>query len=165
MAADSNSIVQEAVDAAISERGEIGLQVAAYVDGTQVVDVWGGLADATTGRQVDADTLFPVFSVTKAVTAVALHIQAERGLVDYATPIAHYWPAFGAYGKDKATLYDALTHRLGVPLLPLGVTPEWICDCDWMVQRIAVMPPFFEPGVKASSISYTFRWDTRPLVP
>jgi hypothetical protein len=61
----------------------------AYVDGKQVVDVWGGLADITTGRQVDADTVFPVFSVTKAVTAVALHIQAERGLVDYAMPIAH----------------------------------------------------------------------------
>ena len=42
MAANPNSIVQEAVDAAISERGEIGLQVAAYVDGKQVVDVWGG---------------------------------------------------------------------------------------------------------------------------
>jgi len=54
MAADPNSIVQEAVDAAISERGEIGLQVAAYVDGKQVVDVWGGLADATTGRKVCA---------------------------------------------------------------------------------------------------------------
>ena len=111
MATNPNRIVQEAVDAAISKRGEIGLQVVAYVDGKQVVDVWGGLADITTGRQVDADTLFPVFSVTKAVTAVALHIQAERGLVDYAMPIAHYWPEFGAHGKDKATVYDALTHR------------------------------------------------------
>ena len=80
MTTNPNSIVQEAVDAAISERGEIGLQVAAYVDGKHVVDVWGGLADTITGKKVDADTLFPVFSVTKAVTAVALHIQAERGL-------------------------------------------------------------------------------------
>ena len=70
MATNPNSMVQEALDAAISKRGEIGLQVVAYVDGKQVVDVWGGLADITTGRQVDADTLFPVFSVTKAVTAV-----------------------------------------------------------------------------------------------
>src|SRR6202011_1375205 len=107
MATNPNSMVPEALDAAISKRGEIGLQVVAYVDGKQVVDVWGGLADITTGRQVDADTLFPVFSVTKAVTAVALHIQAERGLVDYAMPIAHYWPEFGAHGKDKATVYDA----------------------------------------------------------
>src|SRR5262249_40964851 len=124
MATNPNSMVQEGVETANRESGEIGLQVAAYVEGTQVVDVWGGLADATTGRQVDADTLFPVFSVTKAVTAVALHLQAERGLVDYAMPIAHYWPAFGAHGKDKATVYDALTHRLGVPLMPPALTPQ-----------------------------------------
>src|SRR5229473_6892768 len=158
MATNPNSMVQEAVDAAISKRGEIGLQVVAYMDGKQVVDVWGGLADITIGRQVDADTLFPVFSVTKAVTAVALHIQAERGLVDYATPIAHYWPEFGAYGKDKATVYDALTHRLGVPIMPLGVTPELMCDWDWMVQHIADMRPLFEPGTKAAYMSYTFGW-------
>src|SRR5260370_24312548 len=127
MATNPNSMVQESLDAAISKRGEIGLQVVAYVDGKQVVDVWGGLADITTGRQVDADTLFPVFSVTKAVTAVALHVQAERGLVDYAMPIAHYWPAFGAHRKDKATVYDDPTHRLGVTKIPLRVTPDMIC--------------------------------------
>jgi hypothetical protein len=42
MAADPNSIVQEAVDVAIGERGEIGLQVTAYLDDEPVVDVWGG---------------------------------------------------------------------------------------------------------------------------
>ena len=164
MAADQNEIVQQAVDIAIGERGEIGLQVAAYLDGEPVVDVWGGLADETTGREVDGDTIFPVFSVTKAVTAVALHIQAERGLVDYATPIAHYWPEFGAHGKDKATIYDALTHRLGVPIMPLGVTPELMCDWDWMVQRIADMTPLFEPGTKAAYMSYTFGWVIGELV-
>jgi CubicO group peptidase (beta-lactamase class C family) len=158
MAADPNAIVKEAVDVAISERGEVGLQVAAYLDGDLVVDVWGDLADETTGRKVDADTLFPVFSVTKAVTAVALHIQAERGLVNYAMPIAHYWPEFGAHGKDRGTVYDALTHRLGVPIMPLGVTPELMCDWDWMVQGIADMTPLFEPGTKAAYMSYTFGW-------
>ena len=158
MATDPNTIVQDAVDLAISARGEIGLQVAAYLGGERLVDVWGGLADATTGQKVNGDTLFPVFSVTKAVTAVALHIQAERGLVDYAMPIAHYWPEFGAHGTDKATVYDALTHRLGVPIMPLGVTPELMCDWDWMVQRIADMHPLFEPGTKSAYMSYTFGW-------
>jgi CubicO group peptidase (beta-lactamase class C family) len=158
MAADPNKIVKEAVDLAISERGEIGIQVAAYLDGKLVVDAWGGLADETTGRRVDGHTLFPVFSVTKAVTAVALHMQAERGLADYAMPIASYWPEFGAHGKDKATVYDALTHRLGVPIMPLGVTPELMCDWDWMVQRIADMRPLFEPGTKSAYMSYTWGW-------
>jgi CubicO group peptidase (beta-lactamase class C family) len=158
MAGDPNTIVQQAIDVAIGERGEIGLQVAAYLDGQQVVDVWGGLADETTGKKVDVDTIFPVFSVTKVVTTVALHIQAERGLVDYAMPIAHYWPEFGAHGKDKGTVYDALTHRLGVPIMPLGVTPELMCDWDWMAQRIADMTPLFEPGTKAAYMSYTYGW-------
>jgi CubicO group peptidase (beta-lactamase class C family) len=74
---DANRIVQKAVDATIAEGGEIGLQVAAYLNGELAVDVWGGLADETTARRVDGDTLFPVFSVTKAVTATALHIQAS----------------------------------------------------------------------------------------
>ena len=124
MNANTNQIVQQAVDIAIGERGEIGLQVAAYLDGEQVVDVWGGLADETTGKKVDADTLFPVFSVTKAVTSVALHIQAERGLVDYGMPVAHYLPEFAAHGKVKGTIYDALTHRTGAPIMPLALTPE-----------------------------------------
>ena len=119
--ANPNSMVQKAVDAAISKRGEIGLQVVAYVDGKQVVDVWGGLADITTGRQVDADTLFPVFSVTKAVTAVALHIQAERGLVDYAMPIAHYWPEFGARtGKTRRRCMTPSHTGSGFPSCPWG---------------------------------------------
>jgi CubicO group peptidase (beta-lactamase class C family) len=158
MAVDTEKIVQEAVDIAINDRGEIGMQVAAYVDGQLAVHVWGGLADETTGKKVDGDTLFPVFSVTKAVTAVALHLQAERGLVDYAMPIAYYWPEFGAHGKGKATVYDALTHRLGVPIMPMGVTPELMCDWDWMVQRIADMRPLFEPGTKSAYMSYTWGW-------
>jgi CubicO group peptidase (beta-lactamase class C family) len=158
MAADSNKIVQQAVDIAIGERGEIGLQVAAYLEGELVIDVWGGLADETTGQKVDGDTPFPVFSNIKAVTAVALHIQAERGLVDYYTPVANYWPEFGKHGKDKGTVYDALTHRIGVPLMPVGVSPELMCDWDWMVEQIADMHPLFEPGTKSGYMAYTFGW-------
>src|SRR5713101_3643085 len=156
--ANTNRVVQEAVDAAIREGGEIGLQVAASVDGELVVDVWGGLADETTGRKVEGDTLFPVFSVTKAVTATALHIQAERGLVDYDTPIAHYWPEFGAHGKDKGTVRDALTHRIGIPQMPEGVTPELMCDWERMVQRLAATQPLFVPGTKSAYLAYTFGW-------
>ena len=158
MAADSNKIVQQAVDVAIGERGEIGVQVAAYLEGELVIDAWGGLADETNGHKVDGDTLFPVFSNIKAMTVVALHIQAERGLVDYYTPVANYWPEFGKHGKDKGTVYDALTHRIGVPLMPVGVTPELMCDWDWMVDQIADMHPLFEPGTKSGYMAYTFGW-------
>ena len=78
----ANEIFQRAVDRAIGERGEVGLQVAACLDGELVADACGGIADQSSGRRVDRSTLFPVFSVVKAVTAVSLHIQAERGLIE-----------------------------------------------------------------------------------
>ena len=158
MAASPNGIVQDAIDVAIAERGEIGVQVAAYLDSELVIDSWGGLADEVTGQEVDGDTLFPVFSNIKAMTAVALHVQAERGLVDYYKPVANYWPEFGKHGKDKGTVFDALTHRIGVPLMPVGVTPELMCDWDWMVEQIADMHPLFEPGTKSGYMAYTFGW-------
>ena len=154
----ASSIVQEAIDVAIGERGEIGVQVAAYLDSELVIDQWGGLADETNGREVDCDTLFQVFSNVKAVTATALHIQAERGLVDYYQPVARYWPEFGKHGKDRGTVFDALTHRIGVPLMPLGVTPELMCDWDWMVGQLADMHPLFEPGTRSGYMAYTFGW-------
>ena len=123
---DANSIVQAEIDAQVASGPEIGLQVAAYVDGVQVVDCWAGLADETTGRKVDGDTLFTVFSATKGVAATALHIQAQRGFINYDHPISEYWPEFAAHGKDKTTVRDALTHRCGVPQMPEGCTPEEI---------------------------------------
>ena len=161
---DANKVVQRAVDAAISEGGEIGLQVAVYLHGELAVDVWAGLADETTGRKVDANTIFPTFSMAKPVTSIALHIQAERGLVDYDKPVAYYWPEFGSHGKDKATVRSALGHRLGIPFMPEGVTPEQMCDYDWMVRQLADMKPVCEPGTAPSYMSFTFGWPVAEVV-
>ena len=161
--ADPQRIFQQAIDAAIRE-GEVGIQFAVYKAGKLVVDVWGGLADDTTGRKVDADTLFNVFSVTKAITATALHIQADRGLVSYDAPIAQYWPEFAAHGKGKATVRDALSHRTGVPQMPDGVTPAQMADYDWMVARMADMKPLFEPGTTNAYHSYTWGWIVAEVV-
>jgi len=160
---DPQEIFKRAVDDAIGE-GEVGLQFAAYKDNKLVVDVLGGVADKTTGRKVDKDTLFNVFSVTKAITATALHIQAERGLVSYDAPISRYWPEFAAHGKSKATVRDALTHRTGIPSMPEGVTPEQMADYDWMVRAVANLKPIFEPGTTNAYHSYTWGWIVAEIV-
>ena len=159
-----NEIFAQAVDSSIREHGEVGLHVAIYQDGELVVDVWDGIADQVTGLKVEADTLFPVFSVTKAVTATALHIQAERGLVEYDKPITHYWPEFAAHGKDKTTVRDALSHRTGIPQMPQGVTPDQMADYEWMVDQLARMKPWFEPGTTNAYHCYSFGWIVAEIV-
>lgn len=154
----ANAAVEATIHQAIREQGEIGIQVAVYHQGKLVIDTWGGIADTVTGRPVDGDTLFNVFSVTKAVAATAVHIQAERGLLDYDAPIADYWPEWGCHGKEKATVRDALTHRTGTPQMPEGTTPELICDWDAMVAGIAALKPLLPVGDKPAYQSMSFGW-------
>ena len=160
----ANRIVESAIRESIRGGREVGVQVAAYHHGELVIDTWGGLADEATGRAVDGDTLFNVYSVTKAVAATALHIQADRGMIDYDSPVARYWPEYGAHGKEKTTVRDVLTHRACVPQMPEGVTPELMCDWQWMTRAIADLRPVAEPGSKTLYLSMTFGWIVGELV-
>ena len=156
--------VQTAIDEAVASGQEIGVQVAAYLDGRLVVDAWGGLADETSGLPVNGDTLFNVFSVTKAVAATALHRQAELGLVDYDAPVTRYWPEYGQAGKERTTVRDVLTHRAGIPQMPDGVTPELMCDWGWMTGAIASLTPIAPPGERTLYLSMTFGWIVGEIV-
>lgn len=137
------------IEAAVAEAldtTEVGLQVAAYLNGELIVDTYGGVADPETDRPVDSDTLFFPFSVTKAVTSTTLHLQAERGLVDYDAPIATYWPEWGRNGKEAITVRDVLTHQSGVPWMPEGVTPELKANWEWMIRAFEEMTPEYPVG-------------------
>lgn len=150
--------VDDTIARLIAEGREVGVQVAAYLDGKLVIDTWGGIANTDTGRLVDGNTLFNMFSVTKPFAATALHIQVARGLVSYDARVADYWPEFGVNGKEPTTVRDVLTHRAGVPQMPEGVTPERMCDWDWMASEIAKLTPLAPPGEKALYLSLTFGW-------
>ncbi|WP_404476570.1 serine hydrolase domain-containing protein [Novosphingobium sp. BL-52-GroH] len=159
MSVDShaNRAVKAALDRAIADKGEIGIQVAAYLGEELVVDCWAGLADRQSGRPVDGDTLFNVFSVSKAVVSTAVHVQAEKGLLDYDLPIADYWPEFARNGKERITVRDALNHHTGTPQMPPGTTPETICDWDFIVRGIAGLTPilpFDKPAYQAMSFGW-----------
>jgi CubicO group peptidase (beta-lactamase class C family) len=149
--------ITQALETAL-ERGEVGVQVAAYLGEEPIVDAWIGAADAQAGRPVDGDTLFPSFSVAKGVTSTAVHLQAERGLIEYDAPIATYWPEFAANGKAGATVAHALAHRLGIPQMPAGMTPERLGDWNWIVDRIAELEPLHPPGTVNSYLPLTFGW-------
>ncbi|MET1084817.1 MAG: serine hydrolase domain-containing protein [Burkholderiales bacterium] len=148
----------------ILARGEIGIDVAAYLGNRLVLEARAGVMDEASGHEVDEQTLFPVFSVTKAVALVALHLQAERGAIEYDARVADYWPEFGNRGKERVTVQHVLWHRAGVPAMPLDVTPERLQDWDWMVERLAAMEPAFEPGTQNAYLSYTFGWLVGELV-
>jgi CubicO group peptidase (beta-lactamase class C family) len=42
--------------------------------------------------------------------------------------------------------------------MPEGVTPELMCDWDWMVRQLADTKPLFTPGARSAYLAYTFGW-------
>jgi CubicO group peptidase (beta-lactamase class C family) len=161
---EAQSRIQAILDDRASRNAERGLQVAAYKDGELVVDAWAGVADPPTGRSVDGDTLFTIFSSTKAVAATAVHILADRGKIDYETSVAAYWPEFGAHGKDSITVRNLLAHMTGTPQLPEGTTPDDLADWDLMCRRIADLVPMWEPATVPGYSSFAWGWMVGELV-
>jgi CubicO group peptidase (beta-lactamase class C family) len=141
--------LRAALDTAVA-RGERGVQVAAYQGGELLAEAW-------LGDRVDGDTLFPIFSVSKAVTSMAVHVQADRGLLSYERPVATYWPEFGQAGKADITVRDVLTHVAGIPNLHPVDGPADLLDWDRVVGSIAALRPLYPRGTPAY-LAMTFGW-------
>lgn len=150
--------MQDMLDGLVARGQARGLQVAAYVDGRLVVDAWAGVADAATGRAVDGDTLFPVFSTTKGMMATVIHRLVERGRLDYDWPIARVWPEFAANGKAAITLRQALAHMAGIPQMPGGIGRADLGDWDRMCAAVAGLTPQWKPGSNMAYHAVTFSW-------
>ena len=67
----------------------------------QVVDLWGSVADP----EYDGDTLQTVWSSTKNLTALAVAMLVDRGLLAYTDLVTKHWPEYdrGQEGKDKVS--------------------------------------------------------------
>jgi CubicO group peptidase (beta-lactamase class C family) len=154
----ANDRVRAVLQSIVDETPEIGLQVAAYLDGELVIDAWAGLADPATNRPVDGDTLFMLSSTSKGVAATCMHLCVEKHGLSYDMPIVSVWPEFGANGKERATLRHALAHQTGVPQTPVGYDPSWLPDWDRMVRGIADLTPMFPIGERTAyhSLNYGY---------
>lgn len=76
-----------------------------------------GLADAATGRRASPDTPFYIASSTKALTATAILLLAERGEIDLDAPITRYLPRLELrepLDADEITVEDLLTMTDGI---------------------------------------------------
>jgi CubicO group peptidase (beta-lactamase class C family) len=154
----ANAAVLSAMRELIASGREQGVQFAIYDHGRLVVDAWAGLANPLTGAPVEADTLFPVFSVTKGITSTIVHQLVEKGRLSYSERIADRWPAFAANGKGDITLDQALRHTSGLSQLPGTLTFKEMLDWDAACAAVAQMTPETAPGEVYCYHAKTFGW-------
>lgn len=116
-----------------------GGALAVYQDGEPLVDIWKGYSDRAGTEFWTADTGAMVFSATKGLASTVVHRLADRGQIDYDTPVSAYWPEFAAKGKAHITVRDVMQHRAGLSQLN-GVSKADLLDHRVMEARIADTP-------------------------
>ncbi|MCD7439445.1 beta-lactamase family protein [Streptomyces lincolnensis] len=150
--------VREAFAANFSEHGDIGAAVCVYQYGKPVVDLWGGVADPTTGRPWTRDTLQLVYSATKGATATAAHLLAERGALNLDAPVAKYWPEFAANGKANIPVRWLLSHQAGLITLDQPVPLNEALTWHPMTAALAAQRPQWTPGTAHGYHGRTWGW-------
>jgi CubicO group peptidase (beta-lactamase class C family) len=150
--------VRDAFEDNFAKGLEIGAAFSAYHRGEKVVDLWGGVADAATGRPWLEDTIVLVFSTTKGVTAICAHKLAQEGRLDLDAPVAKYWPEFAAGGKHDIPVSYLLSHHAGLAWVDGEMTLDEALSWDPVVDALAQQVPHWEPGAAHGYHATTYGW-------
>lgn len=141
----------------LEKRGEVGAAVAVYIAGEPVVDLWGGVTVESGERKGrwESDTLVCMFSVNKGVVSICGHRLADHGLLDYDTPVAHYWPEFAQAGKEEITVRQLMSGMAAL-VYPDGVRDGAGFDWDSMVNGLAKTAPAWPVGTQGAYHGSTY---------
>ena len=77
-------------------------------------EAFGCLRPESNSPPLERDTIFPVASITKPITATMVMLLVEDGLLGLNRPVAEYLPEFIGEGKDKVMVHHLLTHTSGL---------------------------------------------------
>ena len=110
---------------AISKHRIAGASVLVHQGGKEQYYSQAGHADIAANSLLRRDTIFRIYSMTKPVTAAAVMLLFERGLLDIADPVREYLPGFANQQvstpdgpvpvKRELTIKDLLGMTAGMP--------------------------------------------------
>jgi CubicO group peptidase (beta-lactamase class C family) len=107
-----------------------------------------GLADRAANVSYTTGTPSCLASLSKPITAVALMMLADRGLVTFDSHLARLLPGFSP-AIGAITVRQLLTHTSGVPDYPdLGVDRPGVTNPEILAALRRVKDPVFPPGLK-----------------
>lgn len=96
---------------------------------------------------VDTDTPFCLFSASKAVTAMVIHLLDQQHQLHVNDPVSEYIPEFGKHGKERVTIEHVLTHRAGVPNMPPEeMKLDTLARPERIVRMLCDAEPVWAPG-------------------
>lgn len=97
---------------------DTGIVVATMHGRSRVCETASGNIGGPLTTHVDSETLFPICSLTKAITATLLMVLQEQGTVDIDAPLNEpdvLFPVNDEQSASRVTIRDILQHKTGIP--------------------------------------------------
>ena len=82
------------LEQAVANHEAAGINLLILRDGAELCYAQAGKADIETGKTIARDTIFRLYSQTKPITAAAVMILADRGIIDLMAGADQYLPGF-----------------------------------------------------------------------
>mgnify|MGYP003625947483 CR=1 FL=1 len=89
-----------------------------------------------------------LYSTSKGITALLIHMLAEDGLIRTMDPVSFYAPEFARRGKQNITIHQILAHRGGIPGLPSDTPLDTLWDEDKTWELLCDAKPITADGSK-----------------
>jgi CubicO group peptidase (beta-lactamase class C family) len=147
-----------------TDRGDTGAAFAAVHDGELVVDLWGGVGEPEHGCPWREGTLAGIFSGTKGLVALCMHMLIDRGLLDVEAPVSRYWPEFAAHGKEGVLVAELMTHRARLPGVRTPISVQDLLDDVRMAALVASQAQESDPRAAFCYHGLTYGWLCGELV-
>jgi CubicO group peptidase (beta-lactamase class C family) len=144
------SRLQQAIEGDVERKLYDGAVTIVGVGGKVVFEQATGFADRGAAKPMRLDSVFPVFSISKALNAVLVLQRVERGEASLNTFVSEIVPAFAARGKQRVTIGQLLSHSGGLPASFPAVPADKIGDLDAVTAAVCDVGLEAVPGEEVS---------------
>ncbi|KAI8926235.1 beta-lactamase/transpeptidase-like protein [Entophlyctis helioformis] len=174
VAAEKGSLAENVINKIqeLIDRNEVlGAQVAVFQNGEPLAVVSGGVLGFYDPRPVQDNTLFPVFSCTKALAATVLNALVSAGKARHSDFVVQHWPQFADEStvpddeararKSRIRISHLLAHTSGLQQAGaelLAKEPLKMTDWAVMLGEMERAVPTSEPGDVNQYHVISFGW-------
>jgi CubicO group peptidase (beta-lactamase class C family) len=169
MSAEKLAKVGEIMKGLVEAKKISGGTVIVARNGKVVFDETYGQRDLERKLPIERDTIFRIYSMSKAITSAAALMLVDEGKLELDAPVSKYLPEFAEMkvvdgdkerpAKSPITVKDLFLHTSGIPYPgPVGSETQKLYDAVelldmWsdlplMVTKISQIPLEFDPGTK-----------------
>ena len=143
--------LQQVIEADVRAGRYYGAVLALTRGGSLAMHTAIGHADAGGRQPLRLDSVFSIFSVTKALTNVLVLRAVELGRFALTTRISEIVPEFSGGGRNEIAIHHLLSHTSGLPIV-FAIKPDMYIDrLDEMVAAVcANIMPAEPPGEKVA---------------